>query len=74
MNELQRGVTLYEVKGGFSSENFMELTAILTKDEFGSLMKFIETNEIKIFMTAGNVEEIYGSWNQKRRGKILLPN
>ncbi len=73
INKLSRGVTLYEVKGGFSSENFMELTAILTKDEFAKLMKFIETNEIKIFMTAGNVEEIYGSWNQKRRGTVLLP-
>ncbi len=74
INDLKRGVTLYEVKGGFSDENFMELTAILTKDEFAKLMKFIETNEIKIFMTAGNVEEIYGSWNQKRRGRFLLPN
>ncbi len=73
INKLNRGVTLYEVRGGFSSENFMELTAILTKDEFAKLMKFIETNEIKIFMTAGNVEEIYGSWNQKRRGTVLLP-
>ncbi len=74
IHELHRGVSLYEVQGGFSKDKFMEITAILTKDEFVGLMKFIETNEIKIFMTAGNVDEIYGSWNEKRRGKVLLPN
>ncbi len=73
INELHRGVTLSEVQGGFSAEKFIELTVILTKDEFAKLMKFIDTNEIKMFMTAGNVNEIYGTWNQKKRGKAILP-
>ncbi len=73
VNELDRGVTLSEVQGGFSSDKFMEVTAILTKDEYGKLMQFVELHELKIFMTVGNVDEVYGSWNEKRRGRSLLP-
>ncbi len=69
INEINRGATLYEAKGGFSSENFVEVVTILAQDEFASLMKFIEENDIKTFMTAGNVSEVYGFWNKRKKLK-----
>ncbi len=73
IHKLNRGVTMYEVKGGYSSEMFTEINAILTKHEFADLMKFINLNKIKIFMTVNNVGEIYGLWNNEKRGKSVLP-
>jgi uncharacterized membrane-anchored protein YitT (DUF2179 family) len=63
IKELNRGATLYDVRGGSSSENMIEVVSILTKDEFAKLMKFIDDNKIKTFMTASNVSEVYGFWN-----------
>ncbi len=67
INEIQRGATVYEVQGGYSSEKFTEVVALLTVNEFVMLMKFIDDNKIKTFMTSGNVNEVYGFWNQKSR-------
>ena len=67
VHELSRGVTLYEVTGGYSNEKKVELEAILTNDEFAKLMEKIRTEEIPVFMTSGRVSEIYGAWNQHKR-------
>lgn len=65
INDIERGATIYDVHGGYSSENFTEVVTILTVDEFASLMKFIDENDIKTFMTSGNVNEVYGFWSKK---------
>jgi len=67
IDTLDRGCTLYEVIGGYSNEKSIELEALLTKDEFSSLMEFIDTNDIKAFTTAGNVSEVYGLWAKDKR-------
>lgn len=64
ISDLQRGCTLYEVIGGYTSEKSIELEALLTKDEFSKLMAFMKDNEIHAFMTAGNVSEVYGLWTK----------
>lgn len=64
ISDLQRGCTLYEVIGGYTSERSIELEALLTKDEFSKLMAFMKDNEIHAFMTAGNVSEVYGLWTK----------
>ncbi|PID88206.1 MAG: hypothetical protein CSB06_01865 [Bacteroidia bacterium] len=69
INEINRGASLYEVKGGYSSENFVEVVTILAQDEFATLMRFIDSNGIKTFMTAGNVSEVYGFWNKRKKIK-----
>lgn len=69
INNLHRGCTLYEVIGGYSMEKSIELEALLTKDEFSNLMNYVNTNEIRAFITAGNVSEVYGLW-MKERHKI----
>lgn len=72
IDELVRGCTLYEVIGGYTNEKSIELEALLTKDEFTKLMDYISRNEIKAFITAGNVSEVYGLWfKDKKRTKRL---
>ena len=71
IENLQRGCSLYEVTGGYSGEKNMEIQALLTQEEFANLMAFMKDNEIKAFTTAGNVSEVYGAWNKKRRKKVV---
>ena len=66
IEDLVRGCSLYEVTGGYSGEKSMEIQALLTKDEFAKLMEFIKDNNMNSFITAGNVSEIYGLWNEKK--------
>ena len=47
IDDLDRGCTLYEVIGGYTNEKSIELEALLTNDEFSSLMAFLDKNEIQ---------------------------
>ena len=67
IGELQRGCSLYEVTGGYKGEKGMEIQALLTQDEFANLMSFMKDNNIRSFVTAGNVSEVYGLWNTKKK-------
>ena len=67
VHDLVRGVTLYEVTGGYSNEKKVELEAILTNEEFAKLMEKIRVEDIPVFMTSGRVSEIYGTWNQHKK-------
>ena len=69
IKDLSRGLTMYNVKGGYSGEDKVELEALLSTDEFSDLMKYINENEINAFITAGNVSEVYGLWGDKNRFK-----
>ena len=69
IEELQRGCSLYNVTGGYNGHQNIEIQALLTQDEFASLMNFMKKNDIHGFITAGNVSEIYGDWNQKKKKK-----
>ena len=66
IEELQRGCSLYNVTGGYNGHQNIEIQALLTQEEFASLMNFMKVNDIHGFITAGNVSEIYGDWNQKK--------
>ena len=69
IEELERGCSLYEVTGGYNGNKNVEIQTLLTQDEFANLMDFLKVNDIHGFITAGNVSEIYGDWNQKKRRK-----
>lgn len=74
LNELHRGVTLYEVTGGYSNQRSTELQVLVDRDEFDKLMQFVNTRHINAFITAGSVNEVYGLWNKQKkkpRAKIL---
>ena len=64
IKDLDRGCSLYKVTGGYSDREQTEIQALLTQDEFSSLMDFMKKNNIHGFITAGNVSEIYGLWKQ----------
>ncbi|MBR1576612.1 MAG: YitT family protein [Bacteroidales bacterium] len=64
IDDLVRGCSLYEVTGGFSGEKMTEVQVLLTQDEFSALMAFLHEHDIKAFITAGNVSEVYGLWFQ----------
>ncbi len=49
-----------------------EIVVLLTRDEFVTLMKFIEEKSIKALITAGNVNEIYGLWDKPKKKKFWL--
>ena len=67
---LERGCTLYDVRGGHSGDTHTEIQALLTKDEFANVMDFVKKNDIHAFITAGNVSEIYGMWNKSKHKKV----
>lgn len=69
INDISRGLTMYNVKGGYSGEDKVEIEVLLSTDEFSDLMKYINDNEINAFITAGNVSEVYGLWGDKNRRK-----
>lgn len=69
ISDLYRGCSLYEVKGGYSGENGVEIQALLTQGEFAKLMEFIRKNDINAFITAGNCSEVYGLWRGHKHGK-----
>ena len=71
INDISRGLTVYNVKGGYSGEEKVKLEVLLSTDEFSDLMKFINENEINAFITAGNVSEVYGLWGDKNRRKAI---
>ena len=69
IEDLQRGCSLYNVTGGYNGHQNIEIQSLLTQNEFASLMKFMKDNDIHGFITAGNVSEIYGDWNLKKKKK-----
>ncbi len=69
INDIKRGVTLYDVRGGYTNETNVEIETLLARDEFATLMKFLEQNDIKAFITSGNVNEVYGLWNKQKKGR-----
>ena len=66
INELSRGCSIYDVTGGYTNKPSKEIQTLITQTEFSDLMKFIKQNDIKAFITAGNVSEIYGEWSRHR--------
>lgn len=62
IHELVRGCSLYEVKGGYTGNQEIEIQVLLTQSEFAKLMEYIRKNEFPAFITAGNCSEVYGLW------------
>ena len=72
INELHRGCSLYEVVGGYTGRQSREIQTLLTQTEFSDLMQYIKNKEIKAFITAGNVSEIYGEWSRQHNKRPKL--
>ncbi len=74
VDDLVRGCSLYQVTGGYSDKENVEIQTLLTQEEFASLMNFMRNNHIQAFTTAGNVSEVYGLWfkHKKSNGKVEI--
>ena len=75
VEDMQRGATLYPIKGGLGSEDKFEIQSLMTRNEFSYLMEFIKKEQINAFITAGTVSEIYGNLGIKgikSKPKVLL--
>lgn len=69
VNKLHRGCSLYNVVGGYTGKQQVEVESLLTKDEFAALLEFIRVEKIEHFITAGNVSEVYGLWHHARHSR-----
>ena len=74
VKEQLRGCSLYRVEGGYSGEEYIEIQALLTQEEFANVLAFMRDNNIQAFTTAGNCSEVYGLWikHRKRNGKLEI--
>ncbi|MDO5000165.1 MAG: YitT family protein [Bacteroidales bacterium] len=72
VNKIVRGCSLYEVTGGYKGDKRMEIQSLLTKDEFADLMNFIREKDIRAFITAGNVSEVYGLWSEHKKHRLRV--
>ena len=72
VNKIVRGCSLYEVTGGYKGDKRMEIQSLLTKDEFADLMNFIRENDIRAYITAGNVSEVYGLWSEHKKHRLRV--
>lgn len=71
IHEIQRGVTIYDITGGYSGARKRELTVLLTRDEFAKLMEYVRNEKIESFITANTISEVYGLWFSKADKKKL---
>lgn len=67
IEDLQRGCSLFPLKGGYTNADRVEVQTILTQNEFAAVMNFMKKNNISCFLTAGNISEVYGMWNKARK-------
>lgn len=67
VNQLNRGVTLYQVVGGFKNDNKTEIITILTRSEYAQLLNFLHSVDQKAFITVSTVNEVIGEWNVRKK-------
>lgn len=67
VEELKRGVTLYKATGGYNSEERTEIRTILTQSEYGKLLEYLHSIDMKAFVTVSTVNEVIGEWNVVKR-------
>ncbi|BFT65829.1 YitT family protein [Parvimonas sp. KA00067] len=60
LNEIVRGSTLYEVKGGFNKSKRVMIETILTRPEYIKLMTFIREFDSNAFVNVATVSEVSG--------------
>lgn len=67
IEKLGRGCSLYDMRGGYAQDKHVEIEALLTQNEFSSVMEFIKDEGLRSFITASNVSEIYGLWLKPKK-------
>ena len=63
VRNLDRGCSVYHLEGGYSGKPKVEIVSLLTKHEYANLLNYLKEKKFDVFITAGNVSEIYGRWH-----------
>ena len=66
IKNLNRGCSVYHLEGGYTGEPKVEVVALLTQAEYANLLNFMKEQHFEVFITAGNVSEIYGRWHTRK--------
>ena len=70
VNEMKRGVTLYDAYGGVGYDERVEVVTILQKNEYQQLLEWIRNNDGQAFVTVTTIGEVVGTWNKDKKKKI----
>ena len=70
---LDRGCSVYFLEGGYSGEKKVEVVSLLTQGEYAALLTWLKEKQFEVFITAGNVSEIYGRWHTRREDRKRMP-
>ncbi len=62
INELQRGVTMWDARGGYTNDPSCVYMTVISKDEFPVLRKKIMALDSKAFITVQNHMGVYGNF------------
>lgn len=60
IKEMDRGTTLYYAEGGFSKEEKVLISSVVSKSEYVKIKKFVTNLDPKVFMTLNFVSEVHG--------------
>lgn len=63
VKKLNRGVTLYQARGGWDNSERVTLVTILQKNEYAQLIHFVNEVDPRAFVTVATVGEVIGQWN-----------
>lgn len=63
IQDMDRGVSLYNIKGGYDGNDRTELLAIMDKNEYGRLLDYIAKTDPTAFITVSEVNKVVGTWN-----------
>jgi len=69
LEEINRGVTLYPAKGGYSGKEKWDIVTVLTKNEYAQLISYLRRTDGNAFVTVSYVSEVIGSWNPKWKNR-----
>ena len=70
VHNLDRGCSVYHLEGGYSGEPKVEIVSLLTKHEYADLLNYLKEKKFDVFITAGNVSEIYGRWHTHAKNGV----
>lgn len=59
LNRLHSGMSIYDIVGAYSHEHKKEIVAVVDRQEYQKLMRFLEAEDPKAFITVYNVAEIH---------------
>ena len=67
--KLQRGVTVYPCKGGYTGDNRINVTCVVNLYEMSKLKNIIEENDKEAFTYITAANEVYGNGFKKYKGE-----